>query len=154
MSSVAFDIAARLATLNHGTVGTDIFVEDLPDGELAGGSPDDSLVGVFALPSGIPTEESMGDTVDFELWLVQIQIRENDIETAQDKAYEIYNDLPTSGSEITINLTGYNRIWRASAPRKIQGRDAAIQFTGEDSQGRVKWVLEFGVKRRPEGIVA
>ncbi len=152
MSSVAFDIATRLDTLDHGTVGTDIFVESLPDTELSGGHAPDSAVGVFSLPQGDPTLEGMGDVVAFERWMVQVQVRENDVQTAETKAYAIFYDLPTSGSEITINSTGYNRIWRISSPRRLLGRDASDQLADEDSQGRVKFVIEFGVQRRPEGI--
>ena len=154
MSSVAFDIAARLATLSFGTVGTDIFVESLPDSELSGGFVADNIIGVFALPSGEPTEETMGDSVAFELYNLQVQVRNNSLQTAESKSYSIFNLVPTVGVELTINTTGYNRIWRMGTPRQMLQADAQGMTAGEDSKGRVKWVIEFGVKRRPEGVVA
>ena len=143
------DILSEIATLDNTSV------HRMLDGPLADQDLKDNAFSIFTFEIGLPTEETMGDIVAFENLGVQIQVRHNKLKMAEEWAYKVWNNLPTQGEEIIISNgdeddpgtihTGYNRIWRRSAPMLLDL---------SDMKGRYRFRVEFGVKRRPEGVTA
>jgi hypothetical protein len=99
--SCAYDIASYIAsTLGYGTLGTSIFVNaeyDQPDEQIVvyeyGGKPSDMAMG---LPDPSPLENVS----------IQIMVRKNSAQNAQETAYAIYKALDGNG-DVTINSVEY-----------------------------------------------
>lgn len=111
--SVAADIAAHLEANDFGIIGTDLFINTMPDAP-------DAQVSVIEY-GGSPSAMSMGGSVTVELPRVQISARNLDPSVAYEKAHDIYAALD-GAMDKTLNGTLYFLL-RALQPPFFLRRD-------------------------------
>ena len=110
--SAADDVAAYLVAQLHATaVGTDIFINWMPD------TPDEAIC-VYDSP-GEPADHAFGSMAGGSAILthpgVQIQKRHVDGDTAMDKAILIHDELDGLG-KATLNSVAYEAIFARQLP--------------------------------------
>jgi len=122
------DIADHLATLGHGTVGTDIFYSSLPD------SPD---VCVCVIQTG---GQRPAPWEDLEYPGIQIVVRDSDSDVARTKAEAIFADL-AGLTHTTINTRIYHYFESTGSPNDV----------GLDEKNRRLITIPFIVTKDMEG---
>ncbi len=131
--SPAVDIATYLDTNNHGTVGTDLWINTLPD--RSGVS--DNAIAIFDT-AGFPPTNAMGNAnLVFEHPGIQVRVRNNTAQTAQEKCYAIY--LLLNGRVSFTGFADYLMMAARHFPFLLQ----------IDSNDREHWVCNFMLTRRP-----
>lgn len=128
--SAAFDVATRLQTLGHGTVGTDIGVNAFMD-------KGDNEIAVFEYP-GEPEITTHGGGVQIEYFAIQVEVRNKSNQTAQTTCYNIYKALRDSKD---LSLGGY--IYDYVQPKRLPAKMSV------DEQLRTIWYCEVQVSRKP-----
>ena len=119
MTSPAYDVASYIAsTLAKGTLGTDLFVNDLPS------SPDNAIA-VFEY-GGSGSAKGMGsDAHPLENSAVQIVVRNCDASQAQATAYAIFTAFDQLVT-VTINSNAYSSLEPMQPPFLLE-RDASAR---------------------------
>jgi len=134
--STAEDIATYCATQSIGTLGTDIFINDLPDKP---GYPDNVIV--FIDTGGFAPDHAMGSITTnpvFENPSIQVLVQNNGAETALAKCYDVFALLDGLKDQ-TIDSVVYLHITAMSSPFNI----------GKDENDRYRVACNFLVTRRP-----
>jgi hypothetical protein len=129
--SAAFDIATKIATLTSFVVGTTLGVNTFID---AG----DNEAAVFQF-AGLPATRAHADTIQVEHPAIQLQVRNSDPKQAHDLCWSTFL-LLRSLKDQTINTHFYHWIRDKQEPHQL----------GKDESGRVTYMCEFEVSRRPE----
>lgn len=131
--SPAVDIATYLDTNGHGTVGSTLWVNKLPD--RTGLS--DNLIAVFDT-AGFPPTNLMGNAnIAFEHPGIQIRVRNQSAQTSQSKCYAIY--LLLNGRSSFTGFTDYLMMAARQFPFLMQ----------VDDSDREHWICNFALTRRP-----
>ncbi len=133
--SPAEDLGTYCAGQGHGTVGTDIFFNNLPD------TPEypDNLI-VFSDTGGFPPDHAMGaNAVNpvFENASMQVLVQHNDPESGFGTLYDIFKLL--DGYSGTLDSVEYLLVTAESSPFLI----------GKDENDRERFACNFLIKRRP-----
>ena len=130
--SAAHDIATYIAgTLDKGTLGTDVFVNDMPD------LPANQIV-VYEY-GGRQAELGMGNPNPDALEYVscQVAVRNKRADTAQATAYSIYNSIDGKGG-LTINGVSYLFLRALQPPFPLE----------RDKSSRVTFVFNLEIQKR------
>lgn len=134
--SPAEDIATYCANEGLGTLGTDIFINDLPD---TPGYPDNLIV--FTDTAGFPPDHAMGGPSTnpvFENPGIQVLVQNNSSETALDTCYDALQLLDGLKDQ-TIDSVSYLLVTALQSPFIL----------GKDENDRYRVVCNFIVTRRP-----
>lgn len=103
-----------------------LYLSDLPD------APDDA-VALYQYP-GEPPARTLGNSTAYEKPRLQVLIRNNSSNLANQQAYEITNFLKYINSE-TVNGVYYLQVFPVSSPAEL----------GPDSKNRQRWAVNFSV---------
>lgn len=119
--SAAYDVAAYLATLGYGTVGTSIrvnFVADSPDNQV-------SVYEYGGAQSGLGHGNPDADAL--EQVFLQIRVRNLSASTAQSTAYAIYKALDGKG-DVTVGTVVYLYFKALQPPYLLERDDTTVTF--------------------------
>lgn len=134
--SPAEDIATYCANQGLGTLGTDIFVNDLPDKP---GYPDNLIV--FNDTPGFPPDHAMGGPSTnpvFENPTLQVLVQNIYSETASNNCYNVFQELDGLKDQ-TIDSVVYLLVTALNTPFII----------GKDENDRYRVACDFLITRRP-----
>jgi hypothetical protein len=132
MSSAAIDIATLLQTEGAGTLGTDIFVGEMPEQSTSKGIPHRCLA---VLDSGGRSPNPRWDRDDLS---IQVLIRSSvdNYVSGYNYAYEVKDSL-LGHTPVTINGSLYS----------LFVLEGDINSLGSDSSGRARFTLNFRIVR-------
>jgi hypothetical protein len=128
MGIAEVDIAARLAAVGLGTVGTNIFVNYKPP-------TTDNIISVFGY-AGQPPERTH-DTSGNDHPGIQVWVRNTSAATARTTIESVYNALDGI-TNTTLSGTFYLGIFANQSP----------EMMGRDENGRTEFVVNFTVTKR------
>ena len=126
-SSAAEDIASLLASLGHGTVAEDIFINKEPDGP----GVSDCVITLYDTDPWSPPELSY----DWEYPGLQVRVRWSSYQEGKAKARELMQAL--HGYVGTVGSIKYHLIRVANGPVAL----------GEDSKGRPRFTFNLELQR-------
>ena len=132
--SVLNEIAAKLAALSLGTVGTTIHIGRIP-------ATPDTQCAVYEYP-GLPPEGGMGVTgIQFEYPSVQVVFRgaAHDYATPRASAETAFQGLADINPSTTLSGTVYHQVWPAGSPFVLK----------RDEAQRVLVAINFRVMKEP-----
>jgi hypothetical protein len=122
-------IAALLEEQGHGTIGTDLFSDHLPE------DPDDAVI-VTTSGGGPPEWVHNKAIVNTEMPHFQVAVRSASITTAKQKAHAIYDDLQVIRNSI-VDGVFFQRMMPLQSPFPIE----------RDEKNRWIWGCNFIVEK-------